>query len=72
MTMRKQTQAELIEDIKVELSNRKNSLERLLNKLEESGWTKDEKELADEHVKFIKKYAPIVKDFYSPAIVIAE
>ena len=67
MTYRKPSQAEIIDDIKVELANRKDSLERLLNKLESTGWTKDEKELADEHVAYIKKHAPIVKAFYRPA-----
>lgn len=69
MTYRKPTEAERIEEIRVELKNRKDSLERLVNKLEASGWSKDEKELADEHVKFIKKYAPVVKNFYRPVTV---
>lgn len=67
MIHRKPSQAEVINDIKVELNNRKDSLEHLLNKLESTGWTKDEKELADEHVSYIKKYDPIVKSFYRPA-----
>lgn len=66
MTMRRNKALE-IEDVKVELKNRQESLERLNKKLETVGWTKDEKELADEHVKFINVYAPIVKNFYKPA-----
>ena len=72
MTYRRKSEAERIADMKVELENRKNSLERLvmIRKLRE--WTKDEQELADAHVVYIKKYAPIVKNFYRPAMVIAE
>ena len=72
MTMRKTTKAQEIESAKIELANRKLSLERLMCKLETSGWTKDDKELADEHVRFINRWAPRIKEFYKPAMVISE
>ena len=69
MTTRKLTKAEEVELLKVELKNRQESLERLMKKLETVGWTKSDKELADEHMKFIKQNARIVKEFYRPAII---
>lgn len=69
MTTRKLTKAEEVELLKVELKNRQESLERLMKKLETVGWTKSDKELADEHTKFIKQNARIVKEFYRPAII---
>jgi hypothetical protein len=56
-----------IEDIKVQLNERKLSLERLMCKLDTSGWTPDDIALANEHQRWIAANAPIVKAYYQPA-----
>lgn len=71
MTMRRETEAQKMELLKNELQRKTANLEKLVEKLEREGLTQNEKEYADECVKFIKHNAPIIKNFYRPAIVIA-
>ena len=71
MTARRQTKAQEIEDVKYEMKARKDSLERLVEKLETIGLTEDERELAHEHVKWINAHKQEIKDFYRPAMYIA-
>ena len=72
MTMRRTTEAERIENLKIEMENREESLERLVNKFQLTGYlTDDERELANEHVRWINSNKQTIKDFYKPAIIMA-
>lgn len=71
MTTRKVPYSAHIEDLQVEMKARKDSLEKLVEKLESVGLTEDERELAHEHVKWINSHAKEIKDFYRPAMYIA-
>lgn len=73
MTVRKPTTAEYIENLKVEMFNRKESLERLVSKLEREGFlSDDERELAISHTLWINRNKDIIRNFYKPAMVIEE
>jgi len=84
MTIRKQTKAEEIEDLKVEMKNRQESLERLVkegfelgNKMMAGKATRKDHERASEildvcrsHRKWINEHKKEISDFYRPAMVI--
>ena len=72
MTMRRANKAQEIEQMKVEMFNRGQSLERLVNKLEKVGLSDDELELAREHTNWINAHKDVIREFYRPAMVIAE
>lgn len=72
MTMRKPSYIDHISDIKTEMENRQKSLEKLVKKLETSGWTNEDRELAESHRKWIEENKTVLKNFYKPAMVIAE
>lgn len=71
MTTRKVPYSVHIEDLQVEMKARKESLERLVEKLESVGLTEDERELANAHTKWINTHVKEIKDFYRPAMCIA-
>ena len=70
MTMRRIPYSVHIEDLQVEMRARKDSLEKLVEKLESVGLTEDERELANAHVKWIDSHKQEIKDFYRPAMYI--
>lgn len=84
MTIRKQTMAERIADIKVEMSNRKDALSRIareaekLKAIEEAGFAtaKEQKragelaEIAHDHLVWISEHTKILAEYYKPAMVI--
>lgn len=73
MTMRRANEAQKIEAMKVEMFNREQSLERLVRKFELTGYLSDgERELATEHTKWINSHKDVIRNFYKPAMVIAE
>lgn len=84
MTIRKQTKAEEIEDLKIEMKNRQESLERLVKEGFELGdkmmagnaTKKDQKRaeeiksLCDSHTAWINAHKKEISNFYRPAMVI--
>lgn len=73
MTMRRENKAQEIELIKNELETKKMFLEKIVRKFEVTGYlTKEEREVAGTYANWIEKHAKIVKDFYKPAMVIAD
>lgn len=68
MTIRKMNQAQRIAQIKIEMQNRQESLERLANKADKNHYlSPDEIELGREHVAWINRNKKILQDFYKPA-----
>lgn len=73
MTVRKQTKAQQIEDLKVIVTNRRHRMEGLKELIESDKCTKEDlawirKEIA-EHEAWLKKTEAEIKRFYAPAYV---
>lgn len=61
-----------IEEMKVEMFNREQSLERIVHKFEISGWlSQSDRELAHEHTVWINSHKDVIGDYYKPAMVLA-
>ena len=68
MTMRKMNQAQKVAQIKIEMLNRQESLQRLADKAERTQHLSPEEiELGREHVAWINANKKIIQDFYKPA-----
>lgn len=68
MTIRKMNEAQRVAQIKIEMQNRQESLERLANKADKNHYlSPDEIELGREHVAWINRNKKILQDFYKPA-----
>ena len=61
-----------IEDMKVEMFNRQQSLERIVRKFEVAGWlSQDDRELANEHTVWINSHKDVIRNYYKPAMALA-
>lgn len=63
------TLAEII-NIKNEIHTREMYLKKITEKAERLGLTKNDRYIADAHMKWISENSKIVKEFYKPAMVI--
>ena len=61
-----------IEEMKVEMFNREQSLERIVHKFEVAGWlSQNDRELAHEHTVWINSHKDVIRNYYKPAMVLA-
>lgn len=61
-----------IEEMKVEMFNREQSLERIVHKFEVAGWlSQSDRELAHEHTVWINSHKDVIRNYYKPAMVLA-
>lgn len=59
-----------INNIKNEIRTREMYLRKITERAERRGMTKNDRDLADAHMRWISENSKIVKEFYKPAMMI--